>query len=78
MVTPNASELHYKTLASSVDEKPVIVTYPSWTQPPQAQLLLSAFNITSHVLRPGGCFVAKIFRGRQTPLLSSQLRLFFR
>ena len=28
----------------------------------QAQLLLAALNITTHVLRPGGTFVAKIFR----------------
>jgi len=43
----------------------------------QAQLLLAALNITTHMLRPGGCFVAKIFRGRDVSLLYSQLRLFF-
>ena len=26
----------------------------------QAQLLLAALNITTHVLRPGGAFVAKV------------------
>lgn len=30
----------------------------------QGQLLLAALTITSHVLRPGGSFVAKIFRAR--------------
>ena len=30
----------------------------------QAQLLLAALNITTFVLRPGGAFVAKIFRGK--------------
>ncbi|KAI9221212.1 FtsJ-like methyltransferase-domain-containing protein [Blastocladiella britannica] len=44
----------------------------------QAQLLLAALNITTHVLRPGGDFVAKIFRGKDITLLFSQLRLFFR
>eukprot|EP00953_Heterococcus_sp_UTEX-ZZ885_P040606 20744-Heterococcus_DN1.PRE.1 len=43
----------------------------------QAQLLLAALSITTHVLAPGGCFVAKIFRGKDMSLLYSQLRLFF-
>ncbi|XP_048192427.1 putative tRNA (cytidine(32)/guanosine(34)-2'-O)-methyltransferase isoform X2 [Perognathus longimembris pacificus] len=43
----------------------------------QAQLLLAALNIATHVLKPGGCFVAKIFRGRDVTLLYSQLRVFF-
>ncbi|KAI9164641.1 tRNA (uridine-2'-O-)-methyltransferase trm7 [Blastocladiella emersonii ATCC 22665] len=43
----------------------------------QAQLLLAALNITTHVLRPGGDFVAKIFRGKDITLLYSQLRYFF-
>ncbi|XP_059805493.1 putative tRNA (cytidine(32)/guanosine(34)-2'-O)-methyltransferase isoform X2 [Hypanus sabinus] len=43
----------------------------------QAQLLLAALNITTHVLKPGGTFVAKIFRGKDVTLLYSQLRLFF-
>lgn len=43
----------------------------------QAQLLLAALNITTHVLKPGGTFVAKIFRGRDVSLLFSQLRVFF-
>lgn len=43
----------------------------------QAQLLLAALNITTHMLRPEGAFVAKIFRGKDVSLLYSQLRLFF-
>ena len=43
----------------------------------QAQLLLSALNITTNVLRQGGAFVAKIFRGRDVSLLYSQLKCFF-
>ncbi|KAJ3056165.1 putative tRNA (cytidine(32)/guanosine(34)-2'-O)-methyltransferase [Rhizophlyctis rosea] len=35
----------------------------------QAQLLLAALNITTHVLRPGGTFIAKIFRGKDISLL---------
>ena len=36
-----------------------------------------ALNITLHVLRPGGTFIAKIFRGRDVTLLYDQLRCFF-
>uniref|UniRef100_A0A667ZZ17 Putative tRNA (cytidine(32)/guanosine(34)-2'-O)-methyltransferase n=1 Tax=Myripristis murdjan TaxID=586833 RepID=A0A667ZZ17_9TELE len=43
----------------------------------QAQLLLAALNITTHVLKPGGAFVAKIFRGKDVTLLYSQLKIFF-
>lgn len=43
----------------------------------QAQLLLAALSITTHVLQTGGTFVAKIFRGKDTTLLYSQLRIFF-
>ena len=43
----------------------------------QAQLLLSALNITTNTLRKGGTFIAKIFRGRDVSLLYSQLRCFF-
>mmetsp|Transcript_34998 Transcript_34998/g.77873 ORF Transcript_34998/g.77873 Transcript_34998/m.77873 type:complete len:305 (-) Transcript_34998:333-1247(-) len=43
----------------------------------QAQLILAALTIVTHILRPGGVFVAKIFRGRDISLLYSQLRLFF-
>ena len=44
----------------------------------QAQLLLAALNITTHVLRKGGNFVAKIFRGKDISLLFSQLKIFFK
>lgn len=43
----------------------------------QAQLLLAALSITTVVLAEGGTFVAKIFRGKDTTLLYSQLKLFF-
>lgn len=44
----------------------------------QAQLLLAALNITTNILKPGGSFVAKIFRGKDVSLLYSQLRCFFK
>ncbi|KAJ1855532.1 tRNA (uridine-2'-O-)-methyltransferase trm7 [Coemansia sp. RSA 1822] len=44
----------------------------------QAQLILAALNITTHVLRVGGTFVAKIFRGKDVTLLYAQLKVFFR
>ena len=34
-------------------------------------------NITTHILKPNGTFVAKIFRGKDITLLFAQLRLFF-
>ena len=37
----------------------------------QAQLILAALTIVTHVLRPGGVFVAKIFRGRR-PVVGAQ------
>ncbi|KAK9812533.1 hypothetical protein WJX73_006693 [Symbiochloris irregularis] len=43
----------------------------------QAQLILAALTIVTHVLKPGGTFVAKVFRGREISLLYSQLKLFF-
>lgn len=43
----------------------------------QAQLILAALNITTHVLRPGGTFCAKIFRGKDTTILYEQLKAFF-
>lgn len=44
----------------------------------QGQLLLGALHITTHVLRRGGTFVAKIFRGKDVWLLTSQLEMLFR
>lgn len=43
----------------------------------QGQLLLSALNMTTCILRPGGNFVAKIFRGKDISFLYAQLRCFF-
>lgn len=43
----------------------------------QSQLLLAALNISTHLLKPGGTFVAKIFLGECYELLASQLRVFF-
>ena len=43
----------------------------------QSQLLFAALNLALCVLRPGGKFVAKIFRGRNVDLLYAQLKIFF-
>jgi tRNA (cytidine32/guanosine34-2'-O)-methyltransferase len=43
----------------------------------QHQLLLAALNITTFVLERGGKFVAKIFRGPNTPFLVAKCELFF-
>ncbi|KAI9298112.1 FtsJ-domain-containing protein [Neoconidiobolus thromboides FSU 785] len=43
----------------------------------QAQLVLAALNITIHILRDGGSFIAKVFRGKNFPLLCKKLKIFF-
>ncbi|CAH8637084.1 unnamed protein product [Schistosoma bovis] len=43
----------------------------------QSHLILAAITICSRVLELGGTFVAKVFRGRDSGLLGSQLRLLF-
>jgi len=43
----------------------------------QSQLILAALTIVTHVLRVGGKFIAKIFRGKDTSLLYCQLKMFF-
>ena len=43
----------------------------------QSQLILAALTIVTSVLRPGGNFVAKIFRGKEVHLLYAQLKCFF-
>ncbi|XP_054159258.1 putative tRNA (cytidine(32)/guanosine(34)-2'-O)-methyltransferase [Oppia nitens] len=44
----------------------------------QSELLLAALNITTHILKIGGTFVAKIFRGKDVSLLWNQLKIFFK
>lgn len=43
----------------------------------QSQLLFSALNLALRVLKPGGKFVAKVFRGKDVDLIYAQLRCFF-
>lgn len=43
----------------------------------QSQLLFAALNLALCVLKPGGKFVAKIFRARNVDLLYAQLKIFF-
>ena len=43
----------------------------------QSQLLRSALDLALRVLKPGGTFVAKIFRGKDVDLLYAQLGLVF-
>lgn len=43
----------------------------------QSQLLWAALNLALCVLKPGGKFVAKIFRGKDVDLLFAQLKLLF-
>ena len=38
---------------------------------------IKALNITTHILKPGGTFLAKIFRGKDITLMYAQLKIFF-
>lgn len=44
----------------------------------QSQLLFSALDLALRVLKPGGSFVAKIFRGKDVDLIYGQMRCFFK
>lgn len=44
----------------------------------QAQLLLAALSTATFILRPGGDFVAKVFKQEDASLLLTQMRAFFR
>lgn len=39
---------------------------------------LKALNITTHLLRNGGTFVAKVFKGKDTTLMYAQFKSFFK
>lgn len=43
----------------------------------QSQLILAALNITTYLLKKGGNFICKIFRGRDINLLYTKLEIFF-
>ena len=43
----------------------------------QSQLLYSALNLALRILKPGGKFVAKVFRGKDVDLIYAQVRCFF-
>ena len=43
----------------------------------QSQLLYSALNLALRILKPGGKFVAKVFRAKDVDLIYAQLRCFF-
>lgn len=43
----------------------------------QSQLLYSALNLALKILKPGGKFVAKVFRGKDVDLIYAQLKCFF-
>lgn len=43
----------------------------------QAQLILAGLKVCAHVLKEGGTYVAKIFRGKDVGLLYNQLKCFF-
>ncbi|KJH50119.1 ribosomal RNA large subunit methyltransferase J [Dictyocaulus viviparus] len=70
----------FGTLADLVvcDGAPDVTGLHSLDEYMQAQLVVAAMNITTHILKPGGSFIAKIFRARNASLLYAQLKIFFK
>ncbi len=80
METANAIIGHFAGLPADLvvcDGAPDVTGLHDMDEYVQGQLLLAALNISTHVLAPGGTFVAKIFRGPDADILFSQLSRFF-
>ena len=60
------------------DGAPDITGFHDMDQYIQSQLLVAALNITVKLLKKGGIFVAKIFKGSEIGFLYSQFKLYFR
>ncbi len=60
------------------DGAPDVTGFHDVDQYIQAQLVVAALNITIQLLRPGGAFVAKIFRGKDVNVLYDKLKCFFK
>lgn len=60
------------------DGAPDILGDHDFDQFVQHQLVLAALNIAILLLKPGGKFVAKVFRGRDIALLFKQFKRFFK
>ena len=60
------------------DGAPDITGFHDMDQYIQSQLLVAALNITVKVLKKGGNFVAKIFKGSEIGFLYSQFKLYFK
>ena len=67
----------YPTQLVVCDGAPDVIGHGPLDEYIQSQLLLSAINIVTHILAPGGTFVAKIFRGSDVGLLYAQLQYLF-
>jgi tRNA (cytidine32/guanosine34-2'-O)-methyltransferase len=74
---PNSSSTRHRAELVICDGAPDVTGLHDLDEYLQSQLLLSAVKITTHVLTPGGTFVAKIFRGRHASQLYGQLRVLF-
>lgn len=59
------------------DGAPDVTGFHEMDQYLQSQLLVSALNIGTLLLAPGGTFIAKVFKGSDTLYLKSQFKPFF-
>lgn len=59
------------------DGAPDVTGFHDMDQYVQSQLLVAALNICLKTLRPGGKFIAKVFKGSDTEFLYSQFKYYF-
>ena len=60
------------------DGAPDVTGFHDIDQYIQAQLIIASLNISLHLLKKSGKFVAKIFRGKNVNILYDKLKCFFK
>lgn len=81
VTTAQAIIAHFDGLPADLvvcDGAPDVTGLHEWDMFLQGHLLIAALHITTHVLKPGGTFVAKVFRGPlMTDIMQQQFNVLF-